>query len=76
MAKAEVEVKAGPDTFSDHLKSASLTTKTRADVAVEAGSIKVRATKKGWYGRRVRMPGDEFEIKSEVAFSKRWMVRS
>ena len=37
-------------------------------------SIKVKAKKKGLYGKIIRNPGDEFEIADEKAFSKRWMV--
>ena len=37
--------------------------------------MKVKATSKGYYGGKIREPGDEFEIVSMQEFSRRWMVK-
>jgi hypothetical protein len=37
--------------------------------------VKVRATQKGYYARKVREPGEEFGLTDEADFSARWMVR-
>lgn len=36
----------------------------------------VRATLRGYYGGKVREPGDRFEIKSAAEFSKSWMEKA
>lgn len=38
-------------------------------------TIKVEATKRGYYGVEIREPGSQFDIQSEKEFSKRWMKR-
>ena len=36
--------------------------------------MKVRATRKGYYGLKVREERDEFDIQDESEFSEKWMV--
>lgn len=43
-------------------------------MASKDGPIKVKATRKGFYGK-FRYPDDEFTVRDEKAFSKRWMVK-
>lgn len=38
--------------------------------------MEVIATKKGYYGGKIREPGDQFTIESERAYSERWMKRA
>jgi hypothetical protein len=36
--------------------------------------MKVRATKRGYYGAILREPGEVFELRRDADFSKNWMV--
>lgn len=38
--------------------------------------MKVIATRKGYYGSKVREPGEEFGLRSEADFSEGWMKPS
>lgn len=40
----------------------------------KGGAIKVTATANGYYGNKVRVPGEEFMIASAADFSKNWMT--
>ena len=38
-------------------------------------SIRVRATRMGYYGNRLYLEGEEFTIQRSVEFSKKWMEK-
>jgi hypothetical protein len=38
--------------------------------------MRVRATQRGYYGGRVREPGEEFSLAKDEDFSSKWMVET